>query len=81
MCSKNSNKKNDIIVIQKYSAETYGLLAKGDIVVMICIANNRTLKTIREVLAEQYQLAKQEKERRFILKYYWPLPLQFYNSA
>ena len=54
MTNAKNNKKssNEVIVTQKYSAETFGLLAKGDLIVMVCIANNRTLKTIREVLQE-----------------------------
>ena len=64
--------KNDkeVMITQKYELETYGLLAKGDMIVMVCVAHNRTSKWIGEILNEQLGLARHERDRRFIIKYY-----------
>ena len=44
-----SNRK-EVMITQKYPLETYGLLAKGDLVVMVCVAHNRTSKTVGEIM-------------------------------
>lgn len=67
MSSKN---KKDVTITQKFALETYGLLAKGDFIILVCVAHNRTSKYIGDILNEQLALARQEKERKFILKYY-----------
>ena len=45
--------RKDVFITQKYALETYGLLAKGDMVVLVCMAHNRTSKSVSEVLHEQ----------------------------
>ena len=67
MSSKN---KKDVMITQKYALETYGLLAKGDIIILACVAHNRTSKSIGDILNEQHSQARQEKERKFLLKYF-----------
>ena len=62
--------KKDVLITAKYALETYGLLAKGDMIVLINVAHNRTSKTVGEIMQEQLQLLKQDKDRRFISKYY-----------
>jgi len=49
MSSKN---KKDVMITQKYALETYGLLAKGDLIVLVCVAHNRTSKSIGDILNE-----------------------------
>ena len=67
MSAKN---KKDVMITQKYATETYGLLAKGDMVIMLSIAHNRTSKSIGEIMNEYMQLARADRDRRFILNYY-----------
>ena len=55
MSAKN---KKDVLITAKYALETYGLLAKGEIIIMICVAHNRTSKTVGEIMHEQLQIAK-----------------------
>ena len=52
MYQSGKNRK-DVMLTQKYALETYGLLAKGDTIVMVCVAHNRTSKTVGDVLSEQ----------------------------
>lgn len=67
MSAKN---KKEVLITQKYALETYGLLAKSDMVILVCMAHNRTSKSVGEVLHEQLQQAKSDKDRKFILKFY-----------
>jgi len=55
MSAKN---KKDVLITTKYALETYGLLAKGDMIVLVCVAHNRTSKTVGEIMHEQLQLAR-----------------------
>ena len=55
MSSKN---KKEVMITQKFALETYGLLAKSDIIIMVCVAHNRTSKSIAEIMQEQIQLAR-----------------------
>ena len=55
MSSKN---KKDVMITQKYALETYGLLAKGDIIILVCVAHNRTSKSIGEIMNEQLSQAR-----------------------
>ena len=49
MSSKN---RKDVMITQKYELETYGLLAKGDMIILVCVAHNRTSKSIGEIMNE-----------------------------
>ena len=50
MSAKN---KKEVLITQKYALETYGLLAKGEVIVMVCVAHNRTSKNVGEIMHEQ----------------------------
>ena len=48
------NKPASMILQYKMKLETYALLAKREIIVMACIAHNRTNKTIEDILTEKF---------------------------
>ena len=65
-----SRNKKDLQILKKYELETFGLLAKGDLVVMICVAHNRTSRLICDILKERHAIAKNDLDRSFHPKYF-----------
>lgn len=49
---RSAKNKKDVMITQKYALETYGLLAKGDLIVLICVAHNRTSRSVGEIMHE-----------------------------
>ena len=63
---QSSKNKKDVMVSRKYQLLTYGLLAKGEIVVMVCMAHNRTTKSIGQILKEQMSFSRADKDDSFL---------------
>ena len=47
MSAKN---KKEVFITQKYALETYCLLAKGELVILACIAHNRTSRNVGDIM-------------------------------
>ena len=49
---QSSKNKKEVLISRKYQLITYGLLAKGEIVVMVSVAHNRSTRDIGMILKE-----------------------------
>jgi hypothetical protein len=63
------NKRGTVFVQFKMPLETFGLMASKGIIVMACVAHNRTSKPVYEVLQERLEAATDEGSRLFLHRY------------
>ena len=60
-----SRKKKELLLKKKNHHYTYGLLAKGDIIVMGAVAHDHTNREVGEILKERLQMAKTDEDNSF----------------
>ena len=64
------NKRGTVFVQFRHPLETFGLMASKGLIVMACVAHNRTSKSVYDVLQERLQAAADENSRLFLQRFF-----------